>query len=455
MLEEQHLVALLVKLAVAASVASILMRFRHIRRILLRDRRSVGERLQLALIFSAIFGAGETARILSRGQYQAIDLALESAFIAGLLAGYVSGLVTGICVSVPAMFATEYMSMPLFSAAGVLGGLMRDLASDKEEVWYFSAFIDLNVYRVLREAIQRKGTIFERRIVERSVFNVLCNLTILLTEFFRIFIANQFPGRAAFSISKGWPGSSVVHYIALSVTTLFSVSIPIRIWASVRTEEKLEAQQTHLVEARIAALTNQINPHFLFNTLSSVATLIRVDPDKARAVIYKLSNILRRLLRKAENFSPLRDEIRFIDDYLAIEMVRFGDKLRFEKHVSDAALDRLVPSMILQPIIENSIKHGLANKLEGGVIRLSVWLDGPVLHIQVEDDGLGIEESKLKTLLERGVGVSNVNERLRVLFESNYSFAVDSAPGRGTRTLIQLPEVANTSRAEPSAAASA
>ncbi|HEY3876183.1 MAG TPA: histidine kinase [Candidatus Kapabacteria bacterium] len=232
------------------------------------------------------------------------------------------------------------------------------------------------------------------------------------------------------------------------MTTLFSVSIPIRIWASVRTEEKLEAQQNHLVEARLAALTNQINPHFLFNTLNSVATLIRVDPDKARTVVYKLSNILRRLLRKTENFSPLRDEIRFIDDYLAIEMVRFGDKLRFEKHVSDEALDRLVPSMILQPIIENSIRHGLANKVEGGAIHLSVWIEGPYLQIQIEDDGLGIEESKLKSMFELGIGVSNVNERLHVLFESNYTFTVDSTVGRGTRTLIQLPDVPSHSRFE-------
>ena len=132
MLTEQHLVALLVKIAVAASVASILMRFRRIRRVLLRDDRTVAERLQLALIFSFIFGAGETARIMTQGQYQAIDLAMESALIAGLLAGYVSGLVTGICVSIPAMFHGEYMAMPLFSAAGVLGGLLRDLAPTRK-----------------------------------------------------------------------------------------------------------------------------------------------------------------------------------------------------------------------------------------------------------------------------------------------------------------------------------
>jgi two-component system LytT family sensor kinase len=440
MLTEEHLVALLVKIAVAASVASILMRFRRIRRMLLRDERTVGERLLLALIFSVIFGAGETARIITPNQYQAIDLALESALICGLLAGYVSGLVTGICVSVPAMFAGEYMSMPLFSAAGILGGLMRDLAPEKEDIWYFSAFIDLNVYRVVHEAIRRRKTTIDRRVIERSAFNVICNFAIVLTEFLRMAISKQFPGRAAFSLAKGWTGSTVVHFIALSVTTLFSVSIPIRIWASIRTEEKLETQQTRLVEARLAALTNQINPHFLFNTLNSVATLIRIDPDKARGVVYKLSNILRRLLRKTESFSPLREEIRFIDDYLAIEMVRFGDKLRFEKYVSAEALDRVVPSMILQPIIENSIKHGLAKKVDGGTIKLRVWVEDSMLQIVVEDDGVGIEESKLMTLFDRGIGVSNVNERLRVLFESKYRFTVDSAPGQGTRTLIQLPQ---------------
>lgn len=452
MLEEQHLVALLVKIAVAASVASFLMRFRRIRRIILHDDRTVAERLQIAFTFSVIFGAGETVRIVTHGQYPAIDLALESAFIAGLLSGYVSGLVTGICVSIPAMFGQEYMAMPLFSAAGILGGLMRDVVADKEDVWHFSAFIDLNVYRLIHEAVQRKRTVFDRRIIERSVFNLGCNVVILMTEFFRIFIANRFSKGAAFSIAKGWPGSGIEHFIALSVTTLFSVSIPIRIWASVRTEEKLEAQQTHLVEARLAALTNQINPHFLFNTLNSVATLIRIDPDKARTVVYKLSNILRRLLRKTDNFSPLRDEIRFIDDYLAIEMVRFGDKLRFEKNVSDEALDRLVPSMILQPIIENSIKHGLANKVDGGCIRLTVWIEGSMLHIQIEDDGQGIEESKLKSMFGRGIGVSNVNERLHVLFESNYSFTVDSVVGRGTRTLIRLPDVPAQMRSEANAA---
>jgi two-component system LytT family sensor kinase len=135
----------------------------------------------------------------------------------------------------------------------------------------------------------------------------------------------------------------------------------------------------------------------------------------------------------------LRDEIKFIDDYLGIELIRFGDKLRFEKDVDEDVLDRLAPSMILQPIVENSIKHGLANKVGGGTIRLRIWRDASRLHMIIEDDGIGIEEAKLMKLFEQGIGVSNVNERLKVLFESNYRFTVDSAPGKGTKTTIEIP----------------
>jgi len=217
--------------------------------------------------------------------------------------------------------------------------------------------------------------------------------------------------------------------------------LPLRIWSSFRAERQLEMQRVRLTEARLAALTNQINPHFLFNTLNSVSTLIRIDPDRARSMIYHLSNILRRLLRKAENFSRLREEISFIDDYLSIEMVRFGEKLQFHKEIDPDTLDRLVPSMLLQPIVENSVRHGLANKVEGGMIRLRTWLEEGRLHILIEDDGVGIPEAKLGTLFDQGIGVSNVKERLRVLFGGSYRMLIDSQPGQGTRTLLELPEL--------------
>jgi two-component system LytT family sensor kinase len=237
------------------------------------------------------------------------------------------------------------------------------------------------------------------------------------------------------------PHPHPLAYGALGATTLFAVAIPLKIWNSARTEKKLEEQGRLLVEARLAALTSQINPHFLFNTLNSVSSLIRTDPNQARLMVFTLSKVLRRLLRKHENFSSLRDELSFIEDYLSIEVARFGDKLRFQNHASEDTLDMLVPSMLLQPLVENSIKHGLSNKVEGGTIRIRTHRNESKLHLAVEDDGVGIPEAKLATLLEHGIGVSNVNERLKVLFGNQYRMWIDSQPDKGTCVQIEIPEL--------------
>ena len=140
-----------------------------------------------------------------------------------------------------------------------------------------------------------------------------------------------------------------------------AIGIELKIFNSVRIQIKLEEQERLLLHARMEALQNQINPHFLFNTLNSISSLVRFDPDKARDVISKLATILRRLLNSADSFVPLREEVEFIDNYLDIEVVRFGrDKLRVVKELDPASLDVMVPSMLLQPLVENSIKHGLS-----------------------------------------------------------------------------------------------
>jgi two-component system LytT family sensor kinase len=437
MVTQQQLAALLIKVAVSASIASILMRFNRIQKILLRDDRTVGDRLQLAFIFSILFGASAAVRGLTN-QYNAIDLALEGATIAGFLGGYVSGLITGLCVSLPDMFFGKWMSMPLFAAAGIIGGLMHDFAPRREDIWYFSPFVDLNLYRFFKQILRLNRLAIDRRVVKLAAFNLMCNALVIAIELLRWGVHGEFKVHNTFFMFENEQPTTWLVVLS-SITTLFAVSLPIRVWSSFRTERQLEIQRSRLTEAQLAALTNQINPHFLFNTLNSVSTLIRIDPDRARSMIYKLSKILRRLLRKTENLSPLREEISFIDDYLAIEIVRFGDKLRFTKQIDSDTLDRLVPSMILQPIVENSIKHGLASKLDGGTIRLRTWLEGSRLLIAVEDDGVGIGEDKLDQIFTSGIGVSNVNERLRVLFGGSYRMTVDSKPGQGTQTTIEIP----------------
>jgi two-component system, LytTR family, sensor kinase len=206
-------------------------------------------------------------------------------------------------------------------------------------------------------------------------------------------------------------------------------------------ERSAAAYKAEAQAAQLRALRYQINPHFLFNTLNSVSSLIRSNPEQARSVVYRLSSILRRLLRKTDNLTPLREELAFIDNYMTIEMVRFGEKLRFVKEIDPETLDRMVPSMLLQPLIENSIRHGLATKVDGGMIRVRSYLAEGRLNLVVEDDGVGIPETRLATLFEQGIGVSNVNERMKVLYGPDYRMWIDSKPGEGTRTGIEIPDI--------------
>ncbi|MGH9557666.1 MAG: sensor histidine kinase [Bryobacteraceae bacterium] len=416
---------MLVKLAVAASLASILTRSGRFQRMLMREERTFAQRVQMALVCAAIFGAGVLARALNPEAYQALDLGMEGSFVMGMLGGYVTGLLAGVLISIPAVFHGEVVSMILFAAVGVLGGLLRDLAPDKESIWQFSPFPDLSLWRLLR-----------RRDLRLAAFSLACVLAILAAELLRSTVAEHFQ---VFDFALQWNESNPWMIAAIYATTLFSAALPIKIWNSNRNEKKLEQQQLLLNEARLAALSRQINPHFLFNTLNSVASLIRIDPGQARQMVYNLSKILRRLLRQQENLTSLGEELSFIDDYLAIELVRFGEKLRVVKEIDPATLDLLVPSMLLQPIVENSIRHGLSSKVEGGTIRVRSRMVGHRLQILIEDDGVGIAEAKLATLFEQGIGVSNVNERLKVLFGDDYKMWIDSRPGEGTSTGIELP----------------
>jgi two-component system LytT family sensor kinase len=161
-------------------------------------------------------------------------------------------------------------------------------------------------------------------------------------------------------------------------------------------------------------------------------------------MIIKLATILRRLLSSGDAFVPLREEVEFIDNYLDIEVVRFGpDKLRVVKELEPDSLDIMVPSMLLQPLVENSIKHGLSSKIEGGSIFLRSRLANSRLVIEVEDDGVGMGSANL---LERptglggtGIGMANVAERLKVLYGDTARMTIDSREGKGTLVRLRLP----------------
>ena len=419
---EPNLITLLLKLGLVASIAGFTIRYGPLRATLMMEARTLNQRLRLALWFAGIFASGVGIRVLVPS-YEAVDLGLEGSLLAGVIGGYVTGLLGGILISVPAMLRHEYLSLPLYAGIGVMGGLVRDCAADKEDIWRFSPFFDLNLVRALR-----KGQNYPRAGVYLLFF-----AAILFAEFLRQTLGHIFAHNRIF-LPHGPP-------VAVYATTFFAVTLPLKVWANTRTEAKLEEQERLLMQARLDALTSQINPHFLFNTLNSVSALIRTDPNQARVMVTKLSRILRRRLRKHENLTPLRDELEFINDYLSIEMTRFGDKLRFVEEVEPATMDMLVPSMLLQPLVENSIKHGLGSKVEGGTITIEARSVDGRLHLVVGDDGVGISQEKLAGLLAQGIGVHNVTERLKVLFGSGYRMWIDSTPGLGTRIEIDVPQM--------------
>jgi two-component system LytT family sensor kinase len=237
----------------------------------------------------------------------------------------------------------------------------------------------------------------------------------------------------------GSPSAGLMLMVILA--TVLAVATPIKIWNSARIEHRLQEQEKLLLAAKIEALKSQINPHFLFNTLTSISSLIRSQPETARTLINKLSALLRRLLRSHEHFVTLREELESIDEYLDIEVVRFGPKLRVRKEIGLDTTDIVVPSMILQPLVENSIKHGLSRKVGIGTIVIRSWRESARVMIEVEDDGMGFMMDRLDQPMASGIGLANVRERLRVIYGASYQLTLASEPGKGTTARIEIPEL--------------
>lgn len=420
---ELLLLVLLVKILVAASLASILARFAAFKQLVFLAEKSLRDQFLFGLVLGLALFFGVTLRVIFG--FPAPDLSLEGAVLAGVLGGHLAGIVAGGLAAFAALLHQETLALPVMLAAGALGGFARQLIPNKDDVWHFSPFIDLNLYRWFRQRFGRP----------RGDWQMFFFVLLILMEAGRIHLGRAFPG-SLFYLFNGYP----LIVIALCLTTVATVAIPITIWKNVRTEMLLEEQRRLLVQARLDALTAQINPHFLFNTLNSIASLVRTDPETARQVIFRLSSILRRLLQKHDNFTPLSEELAFIDDYLAIEVIRFGeDKLKIVKEIEEQTVSLLVPSMLLQPLVENAIRHGLSPRVEGGVICLRSLRDNGRLLLEVRDNGVGISPSQLEQAQQQGIGMSNVRERLRVLYGSEFTFQIESPAEGGTSIQIGVP----------------
>ena len=426
------LINLMVKLGVAAAIAAGLVRSVEFKSLLFREHRSPRDRVYLVLwmVISAWIGQALALGIWGRfGQTSALtaDLSFETTILIGALAGRGAGAFGGALLGLPGIFGGAWLMFPLNILFGVIAGQLRELTPRRDEVWNFSPFNYLSVLRWLRRTEPRPSF---------SDWQMMFLLTILLLRFVQLEAGRWLP-----HYHIAYP--TWVDFLSLA-TSVMIVVIELKIWNGVRLQIKLEEQERLLLKARMTALQNQINPHFLFNTLNSVSSLVRIAPDTARELIIKLASILRRLLHSNDAFVSLQEEIDFIDNYLDIEVVRFGrDKLHVVKELDPASLEVMVPSMLLQPLVENSIKHGLSSKIDGGSIYLRSHLEDAELTVEVEDDGVGMGSAQLLQrpggLGQGGIGMANVAERLKVLYGDAARMTVDSRDGKGTLVRLRLP----------------
>ena len=421
------LLTLLLHVSAAAAISALLARSAILRKVLFTEVRDSDQKVKLMLFVTPALAVGVMLRIVGHA-YRFADLMLEGSFLLGLLGGRVVGPLGGSIISLPAFFNHEWLSTPVAAGAGLVGGLIRQAVSNTEEIWRLGPFTFLSLPRWLVRLFRGRKVGWE----------MLPLGACIALELVRQLLGHATKPQWLFYLDFGppWALSLVV------LSTLMAVAVPIKIWNNTRTEMNLEQHQQLLLKARMDALSAQINPHFMFNTLNTVSSLIRYDPDMARGVVIKLSNILRRLLRKHETFVPLEEELDFIDDYLDIEVARFGrDNLLIQKQIEDRTLESFVPSMLLQPIVENAIKHGLAGKLDGGEITIRTSSREGRLLIEIEDNGAGIPEERMAQVFGDGIGISNVHERLRVLYGSDFRMDISSHEGQGTRIRIEIPEL--------------
>ncbi|MQY11401.1 hypothetical protein SRB5_15170 [Streptomyces sp. RB5] len=219
-------------------------------------------------------------------------------------------------------------------------------------------------------------------------------------------------------------------------------------WVSTQLElAELDRSRAAAAEAELRALRAQISPHFIYNSLSTVASFVRTDPARARELIVEFAEFTRYSFRRHGDFTSLAEELRCIDRYLLLERARFGGRLEVSLRVAPEVLSVVVPFLCLQPLVENAVRHGLEKRTGPGHLTIVAEDGGSEAFITVEDDGAGMDPSDLALMLAgdlpveaAGIGLRNVDERLRQTYGDAYGLVIDTAPGAGTKVHVRVPK---------------
>ena len=352
-------VDLLIKLAVMALLAGFIARFSMFRDLLMIEQRGPREKIQFAAFLGLPFMVGVLVRLLSQSQYPTTDMSLEVIVLAGLLGGTIVGLAVALIVNLPilliALWVATLSLFPAFARGvppwlipyyrpellaplmatlyAVAAGTARWVCPDKEEIWKFSPFFDLSLYRSIKQRFKHPAIDWQ------VLFCLIC----IILEIIRMLVVGPSPTARCFTRVHLTSGP-----LLIVLATLFGVSLPVRIWNTTRIEHKLVEQEKALLQARMDALISQINPHFLFNTLNTISSLIRFDPDTARTVLLKLSNILRRRLKAQVTSRPFSRSWILSTIIWTLKWCDSGaTSCKSAKRSIPRLSDMVVPSMIL------------------------------------------------------------------------------------------------------------
>jgi sensor histidine kinase YesM len=260
--------------------------------------------------------------------------------------------------------------------------------------------------------------------------------------FIAVLSINQYSADAIlFSLGLKTSSSFIQVYIMI-FSAVMILLVSMQYFAAL---SNLQTSVKRTQEAEIAFLRAQINPHFLYNALNSIASLCQTAPEKAEDVVLELSQYLRRSFdfKRMDAMSTLTKELELLEAYLYIEKTRFGDRLKVEYDI-DETLDLPIPPLILQPLVENAVRHGLMDNIAGGTVLISIKRQSNEAVFTIEDNGVGMDVGKVGKLLEenlkeRGIGVWNINQRLKMLY--NRELTVYSEKGHGTLVSFALPLV--------------
>ncbi|MEU7033758.1 histidine kinase [Streptomyces sp. NPDC046237] len=240
---------------------------------------------------------------------------------------------------------------------------------------------------------------------------------------------------------------ALVAYGSRESAVLVRAATEVARWVSVQLElAELDRSRTRIVEAEIRALRAQISPHFIFNSLAAIASFVRTDPERARELLLEFADFTRYSFRRHGEFAQLADELRAIEQYLALAGARFGDRLKVTLQIAPEVLPVALPFLCLQPLVENAVKHGLEDSVNACRVTIAARDAGAEAVVVIEDDGVGMDPDVLRAILlgERptgsGIGLSNVDERLRQVYGADHGLVIETGIGAGMKVTVRIPK---------------